>query len=92
LPRSQSRRTPEAIDDTMIVLPGAHQLLPNIARWHSMVPTVVRGLLEASVERVEAQVDEMPHDDGLRIQGHHHTRPFLSKLSPSATRKFIPSE
>jgi hypothetical protein len=50
------------------------------------MPTVARGSLEALVERVEAQVDEVPHDDGLRIQGHHHTCPFLSELAPSATR------
>jgi hypothetical protein len=38
------------------------------------------------VERVEAQVDGMPHDDELRIQGHDHTRPFLSEFAPSTTR------
>jgi hypothetical protein len=44
------------------------------------------------VERVEAQVDEMPHVNGLWIRGHHHTCPCLSKFAPSATRYFIPSE
>jgi hypothetical protein len=43
-------------------------------------------LLKVSVERVEAQVDGMPHNDRSRIQGHHHTRPCLSELAPSATR------
>jgi hypothetical protein len=35
---------------------------------------------------VEAQMDRRPPDDGLRIQGHHHTRPFLRGFAPSATR------
>jgi hypothetical protein len=51
-----------------------------------MVPTVARGLLEISMERVEAHVDGKPHDDWLRIWGHHHTHPFLSEFAPSATR------
>jgi hypothetical protein len=34
-----------------------HQLLPTFAQWDLMVPTVARGSLEASVEKVEAQVD-----------------------------------
>jgi hypothetical protein len=38
------------------------------------------------MERVEAQVDRMPHDNGLRTQGHYHTHPFLSEFTPSATR------
>jgi hypothetical protein len=50
-----------------------------------MVPTVDQGLLEASVERVEAHVEGMPHDDGLMTRGLHHTRPCLSKFAPSAT-------
>jgi hypothetical protein len=32
------------------------------------------------MERVEAQVNGMPHDGGLRIQGHHHTCRFLSEV------------
>jgi hypothetical protein len=68
LPRSQSRRTLEIVDEVVIVLPDAHRLLPTFVRWHSVVPAVARGSLEASVERVEAQVDGMPHDDGLRIR------------------------
>jgi hypothetical protein len=38
------------------------------------------------VERVEAQVDGMPHDDGLRTRGNHHTRPFLGEFAPPAIR------
>jgi hypothetical protein len=49
-------------------------------------PAVAQGSLEASVERVEAQVDGMPHDDKLRIRGHHQTRCFLSEFAPSTTR------
>jgi hypothetical protein len=64
LPRSQSRRILVAIDEIMIVLPDTHRLLPTFARWHSAVPTVSQGSLEASVERVQAQVDGMPRDDG----------------------------
>jgi hypothetical protein len=86
LPRSQSRRTLQVVDVVAIILPDAHQLLPIFARWHSAVPMVAQGLLEVSLEGLEAQVDRRPHDDGLRIQEHHHTRPFLSGFSPSATR------
>jgi hypothetical protein len=86
LPRSQSRRILEAVDETAIVLPGAHRLLRTIAQWHSTVPVVARGSLEASVERVEAQVDGMSHDDRLRTRGHHHIRPFLSGFALPATR------
>jgi hypothetical protein len=86
LPVSQSRRTLESVGDAMIVLPGAHRSQPTFARWHSTVPTVAQGSLEVSVERVETQVDGMPHDDGLRIRGHHHTHPFLSEFSPSTIR------
>jgi hypothetical protein len=35
---------------------------------------------------VEAQVDGIPHDDRLMIQGHHHTHPFLSEFAPSSRR------
>jgi hypothetical protein len=83
LTRSQSRRTLESVGDTVTVLLGAHRSRSTFARWHSTVPTVARGSLEVSVE---AQVDGMPHDDGLRIRRHHHTRPFLSEFSPSTTR------
>jgi hypothetical protein len=86
LPRSQDRRTLESVGDAVIVVAIAHQSRPTFARWHSMAPTVARGSLEVSVERVEAQVGVMPHNDGLRIRGHHRTRPFLSEFSPSATR------
>jgi hypothetical protein len=86
LPRSQGRRTLEAVDVVPNVLPNAHRLLPTFARWHSTVPTVARGSLEASVEKMEAQVDGMSHDDGLRIQGHHHICPCLSEFTPSTTR------
>jgi hypothetical protein len=84
LPRSRSR-TLEVVD-VVIVLLDTHQLLPNFAGWYLPVPTFARGLLEASMERVEAQVDGMLHDDELKIQGHHHTRPFLREFTPSATR------
>jgi hypothetical protein len=67
LPRSRSRRTLEAVDDAVIVLPDAHQLLPIFALWHSVKLAVTQGSLEASVERVEAKVDGMPHNNGLRI-------------------------
>jgi hypothetical protein len=40
------------------------------------------------VERVEAQVDVMPHNDGLRTRGHHHTRPCLNEFAPSAIMSF----
>jgi hypothetical protein len=86
LSRSQSRRTLEAVDEAVIVLSSTHRLLPTFARWHSAVPAVVRGSQEVSVERVEAQVNRMPHDDGLRTQGHHHTRSCLREFAPSATR------
>jgi hypothetical protein len=85
-PRSQSRRTPEAVDEAAIVLPVAHQLLPTFAQWHLTVPAIARGSLEVPVERVEAQVDGMSQDDGLRIRGHHHTRPCLSDFAPSVIR------
>jgi hypothetical protein len=85
LPRSQSRRILVAIDEITIVLPDTHRLLPTFARWHSAVPAVAQGSLEVLVERVEAQVDGMPHNDGLRARGHHHTRPCLSEFAPSAT-------
>jgi hypothetical protein len=85
LPRSRSR-TLEAIDVVVIVPPDINQFLPIFARWHSAVPIVAQGSLEASVERVKAQVDGKPHDDGLRIRGHHQTRLFLSEFAPSATR------
>jgi hypothetical protein len=68
LPRSQSRRTLEAIDEVAIVLPGAHRLLPTFARWHLVVPAVARGSLVVPVERVVAQVDGMYHDDRLRTR------------------------
>jgi hypothetical protein len=84
LPRSQSR-TLEAIDEATIVLLVVHRLLPTFARWHLMVPAVARGSLDAPVERMEAQVDGMSHDDGLRIRGHHHTCPCLSEFATSAT-------
>jgi hypothetical protein len=80
LPRSQCRRTLEAVDEIVIVLTGSS----TIAQWYSAVPVVSQGSLEASVERMEAQVDGMPHDDGLRTQGHHHTHPFLGEFTPSA--------
>jgi hypothetical protein len=70
LPISQSRRTLEAIDEAAIALPVAHRLLPTFTRWHLTVPAVARGSLEAPVGRVDAQVDGMSHDDGLRIRGH----------------------
>jgi hypothetical protein len=40
------------------------------------------------VERVEVQVDGMSHDDGLRTQGHHHTRPCPNVFAPSAIMSF----
>jgi hypothetical protein len=86
LPRSQSRRTLEAVDEAAIVLPGAYRLLPTFARWYLVVSAAPRGSLEALVEWVEAQVDGMSHDDGLRTRGHHQTRPCLRKFVPSATR------
>jgi hypothetical protein len=86
LPRSRSRRTLENDDVARIVLPDAHQLLPIFAKWHSAKPTFAQGSLEASVERVEAQVDGKPHDDCLMTQGLHHTHPFLSEFAPSTTR------
>jgi hypothetical protein len=86
LPRSRGRKNFEAVEDVVIVLPNAHRLLQTYARWHSAVPTVARGSLEASVERVEAQVDGMSHDDRLRTWGDHHTHPCLSEFSPSTTR------
>jgi hypothetical protein len=86
LPRSKSRRILEVVNETAIILPGAHRLLPTFALSHSAMPAIARGSLEALVERVEAQVDGMPHDDGLRTRRHHHTRPFLSEFAPSTTR------
>jgi hypothetical protein len=68
LSRSQSRRTLEIVDKAVIVMPSAHRLLLTFARWHSAVPTVARGSLEVSVERVEVQVDGMSHDDRLRTR------------------------
>jgi hypothetical protein len=82
LPRSRGRRIVEAI---MNVLPDIHQFLPISSSRHLVKPTAARGSLEASVERVEAQVDGMSHDDRLRTRGHHHTRPCLSEFAPSAT-------
>jgi hypothetical protein len=73
LPRSQGRRTLEVVDVGLNILPNAHRLVATFARWHSAVLTVARGSLEASVEKVEADVDGMSRDDGLRIRGHHHT-------------------
>jgi hypothetical protein len=70
----------------VIVLLDAQYFLPISACWHSVKPTVAQGSLEASVERVEAQVDGMPHDDCLLTRGLHHTHPFLSEFTPSATR------
>jgi hypothetical protein len=84
-PRSQSR-TLEAVDEAAIVLPVAHRLLLIFAQWHLTVPAVARCSLEAPVGRVEALVDGMSHDDGLRIRGHHHTCPCLSEFAPSGTR------
>jgi hypothetical protein len=89
LPRSRGRRTLESVDDAAIVLPNAQQLLPTFARWHSAVPTVGRGPLE---ELMEAQVDGIPYNDGLRTRGHHRTLPCLSEFSPLATRYIVPSE
>jgi hypothetical protein len=66
-PRSQSRRTLEAVDDVVIVLLVIHRLLSTFARWHLMVPAVAQGSLVVPMERVEAQLDGMSHDDGLRI-------------------------
>jgi hypothetical protein len=83
--RSQSRRTLEAVDEAMIVLPGAHRLLPTFAPWHLTVPAVARSSLEAPVGRLEAQMDGMSHNDGLMTRGHHHTHPCLSEFTPSAT-------
>jgi hypothetical protein len=88
LPRNQSRRTLEIVDKAAIVLPGAHRLLPTFARWHSVVLVVARGSLEASVERMEVQVDGMSHDDGLRTRGHHCTCPCLNVFTPSAIMSF----
>jgi hypothetical protein len=85
-PRSQNRRTLEAVVEATIVLPIAHRLLPTFVRWHLTVPTVARGSLEAPVERVEAQVNGMSDDEELRIRGHHHTHLCLSEFAPSATR------
>jgi hypothetical protein len=85
LPRSQNRRILEAVDVTVIVLLDAHRSLPTFAGWRSVVPIVARGSLEASVERMESQVDGISHDDGLMTQRLHHTRPFLSKFAPSVT-------
>jgi pyruvate/2-oxoglutarate/acetoin dehydrogenase E1 component len=81
--QKSSRRTLEVVDDAVIVLPDAHRSLSIFARWYSMVSTVARDSLEASVERVEAHVDGMPHDDDLMTQGLHHTRPCLSEFAPS---------
>jgi hypothetical protein len=86
LPRSRGRRILEAINVAVVVLPDAHRLLPTFARWHSLVPTVARGPLEVSVERVEAQVDRMSHDDVLMTQGLHYSHPCLSEFATSATR------
>jgi hypothetical protein len=69
----------------VIVMPDAHRSLSIFARWHSTVPTVARGLLEVSMERVEEQVDVMLHNVGLMTRGHHHTRPCLSEFTPSTT-------
>jgi hypothetical protein len=60
---SQGRRTLEDVDVAAIVLPDTHQFLSIYARWHSVEPAVAQGSLEVSVERLEAQVDGMPHDD-----------------------------
>jgi hypothetical protein len=38
------------------------------------------------MERVEAHVNGMSHDDGLRIRGHHHIRPCLSEFVSSTIR------
>jgi hypothetical protein len=67
-PRNQSR-TLGAVDEAVIVLLVVHRLLPTFAQWHLMVPAVAQGSLEALVERVEAQVDGMSLNDGLRIRG-----------------------
>jgi hypothetical protein len=88
LPRSQSRRTLEIVDETAIVLPGAHRLLLTFARWHLAVLAIARGSLEASMGRMEVQVDGMSHDNGLRTRGHHHTRPCLNMFAPSAIMSF----
>jgi hypothetical protein len=86
LPRSQNRSTLDAVDVALIVMLDIHQFLPISTRWHSTKPAVAQGSLEESVERVEAQVDEMPYDNSLMTLGLHHTRPFLSEFTPSATR------
>jgi hypothetical protein len=86
LPKSQNRRTLGTVDEAAIVLLVIHLLLPTSARWHLTVPIVARDSLEVSVEKMEAHVDRMSHDDGLRTWGHHHTCPFLSEFAPSATR------
>jgi hypothetical protein len=90
LPRSQSRRTLEIIDEVAIVLPDAHRLLLTFAQWHSAVLAVARGSLEASVGRMEVQVDGMSHDDGLRTWGHHHTHPCLNMFAPSKVTSIFP--
>jgi hypothetical protein len=69
LPRSRSRRTLEAVDVAVIVLPDIYQFLPISAWWHSVKSAVAHGWLEASMERVETQVDGMPHDDCLMTRG-----------------------
>jgi hypothetical protein len=51
LPGSQSRRTLEVVGVVVIVLPDAHRSLSIFARWHSIVPRVARGFLEATVEK-----------------------------------------
>jgi hypothetical protein len=74
------------IDVAVIVLPDIHQLLPIFTRWHSAVPTVAQGSLEALVQRVEAQVDGKLPDECLITRGLHHTRHFLREFAPSSIR------
>jgi hypothetical protein len=90
LPRSQSRWILEVVDVAGFVLPDAHQLM--LVSMASAKPTVAQDSLEASMERVEVQVDGMSHNNGWRIPGHHQSCPFLSEFAPSATRYFILSE
>jgi hypothetical protein len=68
------------------ILPDAHRLLATFARWHSAVPTVSRGSLEASVETVEAQVDGMSHDDGLK------TRDIITHTLAWASSQHLPQD
>jgi hypothetical protein len=85
LPRTRGRRTLEATDVIVNVLPDMHQFLPTTTSWHYAKLSIAQFSLEVLVEGVEAQVDRVPHDDGLPIRGHHHTRPSLSEFTPSAT-------